>query len=51
MVVAALLYGFCLAAISVSEMLLLNIQGFKCISAHNNYCSLILYLYHLIVCH
>lgn len=50
MLVAALLYGFCLGAISVSEMLSLNVQGFECISGHNS-CRLILYLYDVIFCH
>lgn len=47
MLVAALLYGFCLGAISVSEMLSLNVQGFECVSGHN-YCSLFLYLYEIL---
>lgn len=48
MLVAALLYGFCLGAISVSDMLSLNVQGFECFSGHNS-CRLI--LYDLFFCH
>lgn len=41
MLVAALLYGFCLGAISVSEMLPLNLQGFECIPVVCSYIYMI----------
>lgn len=49
MLVAALLYGFCLGAISVSEMHSLSVWGFDRTSGRN-YCGLIRYLYDLIFC-